>query len=48
MVAVKLPNIMSGSVIFESVLSIKVLEWLIILGSLIAIMSKNLVQLERC
>ena len=31
MVAVKLPDIMSGSITFENVLSIKVFEWLIIL-----------------
>ena len=31
MVAVKLPDIMSGSVTFENVLSIRVLEWLVIL-----------------
>ena len=31
MVAVKLPNIMSGSMRFENILSIKVLEWLVIL-----------------
>ena len=31
MVAVKLPNIMSGSITFESILSIIVLEWLVIL-----------------
>ena len=29
--AVKLPDIMSGSIIFENILSIKVLEWLVIL-----------------
>ena len=33
MVAIKLPDIMSGSVAFENVLSIRVLEWLgIIVG----------------
>ena len=31
MVAVKLPDIMSGSITFENILSIKVLEWLVIL-----------------
>ena len=31
MVAVKLPHIMSGSITFENKLSIRVLEWLIIL-----------------
>ena len=31
MVAVKLPDIMSGSIIFENILSIRVLEWLVIL-----------------
>ena len=31
MIAVKLPNIMSGSIIFENILSIRVLEWLVIL-----------------
>ena len=31
MVAVKLPDIMSESITFENVLSIKVLEWLAIL-----------------
>ena len=31
MVAVKLPNIMSGSITFENILSIIVLEWLVIL-----------------
>ena len=31
MVAVKLPDIMSGSIMFESILSIGVLEWLVIL-----------------
>ena len=31
MVAVKLPDIMSGSMTFENILSIKVLEWLVIL-----------------
>ena len=29
--AVKLPDIMSGSIIFENILSIRVLEWLVIL-----------------
>ena len=29
--AVKLPGIMSGSITFENVLSIRVLEWLVIL-----------------
>ena len=32
MVAVKLPGIMSGSITFENTLSIRVLEWLVILG----------------
>ena len=31
MVAVKLPDIMSGSMTFENTLSIRVLEWLVIL-----------------
>ena len=31
MVAVKLPDIMSGFITFENVLSIRVLEWLFIL-----------------
>ena len=31
MVAVKWPNIMSGSITFENILSIGVLEWLVIL-----------------
>ena len=31
MVVVKLPDIMSGSITFENVLSIRVLEWLAIL-----------------
>ena len=31
MVAVKLPHTMSGSKAFENILSIKVLEWLVIL-----------------
>ena len=31
MKAVKLPNIMSGSIIFENILSIRVLEWSVIL-----------------
>ena len=31
MVAVKLTDIMSGSITFENILSIKVLEWLVIL-----------------
>ena len=31
MVAVKLPDIMSGSITFENMLSIRVLEWLVIL-----------------
>ena len=31
MVAVRLPDIMSGSVTFENILSIRVLEWLVIL-----------------
>ena len=32
MVAVKLPNITSGSIAFENILSVRVLEWLVILG----------------
>ena len=32
MVAVKLPDIMSGSITFENTLSLKVLEWLVILA----------------
>ena len=31
MVAVKLPDIMSGSITFENILSIRVLEWRVIL-----------------
>ena len=31
MVAVKLPDIMSGSITFENILSIRVLKWLVIL-----------------
>ena len=31
MVAVKLPDIMSGSITFENILSMRVLEWLVIL-----------------
>ena len=31
MVAVKLPDIMSGSITFENILSIRVFEWLVIL-----------------
>ena len=31
MVAVKLPNIMSGSITFENILSVRALEWLLIL-----------------
>ena len=31
MVAVKLPDIMSGSITFENILPIRVLEWLVIL-----------------
>ena len=34
MVAVKLPDIMSGSIKFENILSIRVLEWLVILVGL--------------
>ena len=30
MVAVKLPDIMSGSVTFENIISLRVLEWLVI------------------
>ena len=30
-VAFKLPDIMSGSITFENILSIKVLEWLVVL-----------------
>ena len=30
MVAVKLPDIMSGSITFENILSIRVLEWIVI------------------
>ena len=32
MVAVKLPDIMSGSITFENILSIRALEWLVILA----------------
>ena len=31
MVAVKLPDIMCGSITFENMLSIRVLEWIVIL-----------------
>ena len=31
MVAVKLPDVMSGSIIFENILSIRVLKWLVVL-----------------
>ena len=31
MVVVKLPDIMSGSITFENILSIRVLEWLVII-----------------
>ena len=31
MVAVKLPDIISGSTMFENILSIRVLEWLVVL-----------------
>ena len=31
MVAVKLPDVMSGSITFENALSIRLLEWLVIL-----------------
>ena len=31
MVAVKLPDIMSGSITFKNILSIRVLEWLFVL-----------------
>ena len=31
MVAVKLPDIMSGSITFENIVSTRVLEWLVIL-----------------
>ena len=31
MVAVKLPDIMSGSITFENILSIRALEWFVIL-----------------
>ena len=32
MVAVKLPDIMSGSITFENILSVRVLGWLVILA----------------
>ena len=32
MIAVKLPDIMSGSITLENILSIRVLEWLVILA----------------
>ena len=32
MVVVKVPDIMSGLVIFENTLSIRVLEWLVLVG----------------
>ena len=34
MVAVKLPDVLSGSITFENILSIRVLEWLVILVGL--------------
>ena len=42
-VAVKLPDIISGSIIFENILSIRVLEWLVIL---IACKIKDIIELE--
>ena len=39
--AVKLPDIMSGSIKFENILSIRVLEWLVILiGSKIKVINE--------
>ena len=43
MVAVKLPDIMSGSITFENILSIRVLEWLVIL---VACKTKGINELE--
>ena len=43
MVAVKLPDIMSESITFENILSIKVLEWLVIL---VGYKIKGISQLE--
>ena len=43
-IAVKLPDVTSGSIIFENLLSIRVLEWLVILvGSKI----KGISELEH-
>ena len=46
MVAVKLPDIMSGSLTFENMLSIRVLKWLVILVSC-KIKSKNELEARR-
>ena len=43
MVAVKLPDIMSGSITFENMLSIRVLEWL---GILVGCKIKGINELE--
>ena len=43
MVAVKLPDIMPGSITFENILSIRVLEWLVIL---VACKTKGINELE--
>ena len=43
MVAVKLPDIMSGSITLENILSIRVLEWLVIL---VGCKIKNINELE--
>ena len=43
MVAVKLPDIMSGSITFENILSIRVLEWLVIM---VACKIKGISELE--
>ena len=43
MVAVKLPDIMSESITFENILSIRVLEWLVIM---VACKIKGISELE--
>ena len=43
MVAVKLPNIMSGSISFENILSIRVLRWLV---NLVGCKIKSINELE--
>ena len=43
MVAVKLPDIMSGSITFENILSIRVFEWLV---NLVGCKIKGINELE--